>query len=48
MTFKEFLHEATATANPEKARAELEKIAKELGKYFKAKYDEKDMSFMGD
>ena len=48
MTFKEFLQEATATANPEKAKAELEKIAKELEKYFKAKYDEKDMSFMTD
>ena len=47
MTFKEFLQEATATANPEKAKAELEKIAKELEKYFKAKYDEKDMSFLG-
>lgn len=48
MTFKDFLQEATATANPEKAKAELERIAKELEKYFKEKYDEKDMSFLGD
>lgn len=47
MTFKDFLQEATATANPEKAKAELERIAKELEKYFKEKYDEKDMSFWG-
>ena len=38
MSFKDFLQEATA--NPEKAKTELDKIGKELVKWFKDNYGE--------